>query len=78
MFEEELKYFISNQDDLVKKYRGKILVLKGKEVLGAYSSPMEAFVAAQKDHKLGTFMIQPCEPGPEAYTVTLASACATY
>lgn len=78
MFEEELKYFISNQDDLVKKYRGKILVLKGKEVLGAYSSPMEAFVGAQKDHKLGTFMIQPCEPGPEAYTVTLASACATY
>jgi hypothetical protein len=75
MFEEELKFFISNQDDLVKKYRGKVLVLKGKTVLGAYSSPLEAYIEAQKEHKIGTFMIQPCEPGVDAYTVSIASAC---
>ena len=74
MFTEELNYFISNQDDLVKKHRGKFLVIKGNEVIGVYSSPLDAYIDASKSHKSGTFMIQPCEQGPDAYTVTIASA----
>ena len=74
MFAEELKYFISHQDELVKKHRGKFLVIKGKKVIGVYASAMDAYFSAQESHELGSFMIQPCEPGTDAYTVTIASA----
>lgn len=74
MFEKEFKYFIANQEDLVRKHRGKFLVIKGEQIVGVYPSALEAYLSAQKDHEPGTFMIQLCEPGPQAYTVTIASA----
>ena len=73
MFEAELAYFIRHQDELVSRYRGKALVLRDERVAGAYDSPLEAYLAAQQQFPAGTFMIQPCEPGPDAYTVTISS-----
>lgn len=73
MLKEELDFFITNQDELVKQYAGKILVIKNKEVIGVYNNVLEAYLEAQKENELGTFMIQPCENGVEAYTVTISS-----
>jgi hypothetical protein len=73
LFDTELRFFIAHQAELVKKYRNKYLVLKGESLLGVYDSPIEALVETKKHHELGTFMIQPCLPGPEAYTVTITS-----
>lgn len=72
MFETELAYFKQRQEALVARYRGTSLVLRGKKVIGAYPSPLAAYQAAVERFEPGTFMIQPCEPGPGAYTVTLA------
>jgi hypothetical protein len=74
MFTEELDFFIKNQDQLVKEYMGKTLVLKGSKVIGVYPDAISAYLEAQKEHELGSFMIQPCLPGPEAYTVTISSS----
>ena len=71
MFEKELTFFIANQSELVQKYAGKILVIQGNDVAGVYDSALQAYLEAQKQFALGTFMLQPCEPGPEAYTVTI-------
>lgn len=73
MFETELDFFISHQDELVKKYTGKVLVLKGAAVIGVHKNIRDAYFETQKEHPLGTFMLQPCEPGPQAYTVTFQS-----
>lgn len=73
MFEQEMRYFIQHQDELVKKHSGKVLVLKGETVVGVYDSTLDAYLEAQKEHELGTFMIQTCVPGPEAYTVTIST-----
>lgn len=73
VFKTELNFFIANQNNLVKKHHGKILVIKGRTIVGVYRSALEAYLQAQKKHKLGTFMIQPCQPGPSAYTVTISS-----
>lgn len=75
VFQQELDYFMAHQDELVRAHRGKVLVIRGTQVVGAYSSPLEAYVEAQKSYRLGTFMIQACEPGPEAYSATVSSAC---
>ena len=74
MFSTELNYFIANQDELVKKHRGKVLVIKGKRLLGVYPTALKEYLATKADHEPGSFMLQPCEPGPDAYTVTIASS----
>lgn len=73
MFQEELSYFVAHQDELVKQYRGQVLVLKGSQVIGAYPTLNEAYIQAQKTQLLGTFMLQRCEPGKDAYTVSISS-----
>jgi hypothetical protein len=74
MFQQELDFFKENQQNLVAQFEGKILVIKGNQVLGAYNNMIEAYKEAIKIFKPGSFMIQPCINGPEAYTVTISSS----
>lgn len=71
MLHDEFIYFIDNQDELVRKHRGKYIVIKDRRVIGVYASEWDAYTESQKQHELGTFLIQKCEPGPSAYTVVL-------
>jgi hypothetical protein len=48
-------------------------VLRAERVEGVYKTLLEAYLDARSKFEDGTFMIQPCRPGPDAYTVTLAS-----
>ena len=73
MLEKELQFFIANQERLDKEHRGKTLVIKDEEVVGVYDTPLEAYVASMKKYEPGTFMIQPCGEGADAYTVTMTS-----
>lgn len=72
MFTEELDFFIRNQDELVKAYAGKVLVIQGKKVLAVHNTALEAYIQLERDHQLGKAMIQECQPGPQAYTATIA------
>ncbi|GBE04938.1 hypothetical protein BMS3Abin10_00557 [bacterium BMS3Abin10] len=74
--EKEFQYYIDNQEELVREYNGKFIVIKGQEIIGAYDSEMEAIEKTSKDHELGTFLVQKCEPGSESYTQTYHSRVA--
>lgn len=71
--EKEFEYYLEHQDELVKKYDGKFIVIKGGEVIGEYDSPLEAVEETSKKYELGTFLVQKCEPGSESYTQTYHS-----
>lgn len=73
MFDEELAYFIAHQAELVSQHRGQILILQGPRVVDVRPTLLEAYVEASRRFKPGTFMLQRCEAGPEAYTVTLST-----
>lgn len=73
MFDLEFDFYVSHQQELVKKYDGKILVIIGNELVGVYDQPLVALRETEKKHEIGTFMIQPCSKGPESYTVTISS-----
>ncbi len=73
MFEQELQFFVANQEALVRQYGGQTLVLKGEEVVGVYPHALDAYLDAIKKFEPGTFMIQPCQSGSDAYTVTITS-----
>jgi hypothetical protein len=74
MLTRELEFFKANQEELVAKHKGQHLVIVGETVVGAYDSPLSAYTAALENYEPGSFMIQVCQPGPSAYTVTIASA----
>jgi len=73
MLTREFEFFKANQEELVAKYRGQYLLIVGETVVGAYETPLSAYIAALEDYEPGSFMIQICQPGPSAYTVTIAS-----
>ena len=37
---EEFKYYLDHQDEMVKKYWDKVVVIKNQEVLGVYSGEL--------------------------------------
>ena len=74
--EKEFKYYLDHQNELVKQYNGRILVIKGKEVIGDYGSEEQAIIETLKDHEIGTFLVQKCEPGSDSYSQTYHSRVA--
>ena len=70
---KQFGYYIDNQDELVKKYNGKFIVIKDCAVIGAYDDELEAITETSKKYELGTFLVQKCIPGSEGYTQTFHS-----
>lgn len=70
MLKEEFEYYLSHQDELVKLYIGKFIVIKSKQIIGVYNSELEAYTQTLKSEDAGTFLIQECQPGSENYTQT--------
>lgn len=66
--EREFQFYLDHQDELVAKYNGRVVVIKGEEVIGDYDNEFEAVSETRKSHALGTFLVQRCTPGNEAYT----------
>jgi len=73
MMKQEFDYFLKHQKEIVAKYNGKFVVIKNQKVLGAYASELEAVKETSKTEKMGTFLVQKCEPGDSAYTQTFHS-----
>lgn len=71
--EKEFQYYLDHQDELVEKYNGKFIVVKHGSVIGVFDSELEAVKETSKQHELGTFLVQICEPGTASYTQTYHS-----
>ena len=70
---KEFKFYLDNQEFLVNQYDGRVIVIKGGQVLGDYDSDAAALSETRKSHQLGTFLIQLVSTGQEAYTQTFHS-----
>jgi len=73
MLEKEFKYYLDNQKELVEKYDNRFIVIIDNEVIGDYESYEEALFSSCEKHELGTFLIQECTEGEDAYTQTFHS-----
>jgi len=73
MLDKEFQYYLDHQSELVKKYNGRFIVVIGEEVVGDYESYEQALFESMKQYELGTFLIQECTEGDEAYTQTFHS-----
>ena len=72
--EEEFAHYVANQTALVEDYDGKVIVLKGKQVIGVYDTEREAVINTRRHHEPGSFLVQRVSEGDESYTVTYHSS----
>ena len=73
MLQEQFKYYLDNQENLVKKYNGKFLVIKDLSIKGNFDSFEDALTWAAKEFEIGTFLIQECTQGDKSYKQTFHS-----
>lgn len=73
MLDKEFKYFLDNQQELVKKYANKFLMIKGDKIVGVFTNHMKAYENGEKKYGLGNFLIQHCLPGELSTTHTFHS-----
>lgn len=73
---KEFEYYLAHQGELVEKYNGKYIVIKNQEVIGVYDQELEAVQETRKEHELGAFLVQKCEPGERSYTAIFHSRVA--
>ena len=58
---------------MVEKYNGRVIVLKGGQVLGVYDTELDALTEIQRAHELGTFLVQKVSAGDTEYSQTFHS-----
>jgi len=73
MLKNEFSYFLKNQKRFVRKYKGKYIVIKKLQVIGVYNTEIQAVEETSKREKMGTFLVQKCEPGDKSFTQTFHS-----
>lgn len=70
---EAFEYYLANQDELAKKYAGRVIVIKDGAVLGDFPDELTAVTETQKAHEVGTFLVQQVTTGDSGYTQTFHS-----
>lgn len=70
---KEFEYYLTHQEEFVRQYEGKVIVLKEHKVLGVYEDTVSAVTATQREHKLGTFLVQKVAAGNAATSQTYHS-----
>jgi hypothetical protein len=62
-------WYLSNQDELVKEYNGKHLLLVDCGVAGAYDDHISALDAGYARFGKGNFSVQKCSPGDRDWRI---------
>ena len=61
MLEREYQYFETIASQLAIDHPHKFAVIKEEQVIGIYDTMEHALEETARVHKLGTFIVQPCE-----------------
>jgi hypothetical protein len=56
----EYDYFLAHHDEFLKKFPGRFIVIKNSQVIGDYTTEIEAYRETIKTEEKGTFLIQQC------------------
>jgi hypothetical protein len=70
---QEYTYFLSIERELALEHDGKLVAIKGKEVLGIFDDYRQAANALSAEHAYGTVLLQPLSQDTEALTVVIST-----
>lgn len=58
MLEQEFQFYQDHKNKLMLQYNHRFIVIKDQRVIADYATREEALETTQKEHALGTFLIQ--------------------
>jgi Family of unknown function (DUF5678) len=67
MLEKEFQYFVDNQHALFKQFPDQYIAIKDQKVVGVYDTKIDAYFETEKDHEIGSFLIQFCTLDQETF-----------
>jgi len=70
---KEYLWFKANEEELIKRFYGRYVVIKDEQVIADFGSPALAWQTTIKTHRPGTFVIQHCVPRSERRIPKLAT-----
>lgn len=70
---QDFEWFNKNKAALVKQYGNCFIAIKNKNILGTYKTFAEAVHQTEKNHMVGTFIVQECTLNPDGNTNTVVS-----
>jgi hypothetical protein len=73
LLDDLFAYYRSHQDELVRQFSGRYIVIVANEVVGDFAEQMEAYNFATGEYAPETFLIQQVTPGEDAYMQTYHS-----
>lgn len=65
---KDFQWYLDNQEELVKLYNGKVLIIVKGSVVGSFDTEREAYLYAKDKYGLGNFIMQKCSTGDKDYT----------
>jgi hypothetical protein len=65
MLDTERQFFEENREDLLRKFPGKFVVVKNKQVLGGFQSIQEALGAGGREYGSVPFLVRRTDQAPE-------------
>jgi hypothetical protein len=71
--EDQFKWYLANQSQLVEKYNGRWVVIHAEKVESDFDTELDAYTFAVSKFKPGEFLIQNVSPGEGSYTQTFHS-----
>ena len=69
MLDVEREYFDQNREDLLRKFPGKFVVVKGQRVLGAFGSIQDALGEGAKEFGMTSFLVRRTDQVPEDVSI---------
>jgi hypothetical protein len=70
LLQQQFQWYLDHQDELVKQYNGKYLVISGKAIVYSSENKEDACQKGLEMVGAGKFIVQLCTPGTEDYTRT--------
>ncbi|MCL2632286.1 MAG: hypothetical protein FWD45_04275 [Coriobacteriia bacterium] len=67
------EFFQSNQENLVNEYDGKFIVIHDFKVVESFENGLDAYLYGKEHFDAGTFIVQKCIPGEDAYTIKVST-----
>ncbi|MBK8562792.1 MAG: hypothetical protein IPN76_05465 [Saprospiraceae bacterium] len=58
----EFLWYKKHETELLLRYKGRYLVIKGEQVIADYESKVKAWQETLKNHQPGSFIIHHCAP----------------
>ena len=75
---KEFEYYLAHQEEIVAQYDGRVVVIKGCQVIGDYEDYLDAITDTKREHESGTFLPQKVSAGDSEYTVAILNPLARF